>query len=289
MRIAVFIVLSLAMSGVFRSSPAQAQEIAAPEPDNAAGSTASRGDAATTGAPAPQQPGLIRKRHRRRSRYEAVGKHYQQFPHLAKEQKAVNVEVTLTAVNDYWSRGVSLTAGKPALQPSISFSYRSSLHGSIWASNVAPNGGANIEVDASLGFEHKLGPAEADLGVLEYIYPGVPHANYIEVNLRLDREIGKGKVTAGLAYTPAQANTGGKDNTYVSLTAEAPVAKTPLTLFGATGIENGTFGNNKIDWQIGGKCRLAGFDLSLSYADAARTFGLSHAGARMIASVARTF
>jgi uncharacterized protein (TIGR02001 family) len=204
-------------------------------------------------------------------------------------ETAFTFEANLELVSDYWTRGLSVTAGKPAFQPSFSIDHKSGLHLDFWGSNVADNGGADIEIDAAIGFAHSYGAIDADLGMVAYIYPGASAANYLEVVAAIETKTGSATINASAAYVPPQGATDGTDSIYISAGFEAPLGKLPLTLWGAVGLEHGFFGDKKVDWQIGVRHKLAGFDLGLSYADAARTFHYPDAGAKAVVSISKSF
>lgn len=82
---------------------------------------------------------------------------------------------TVTAVNDYDFRGISLSATDPALQGSIDWAMDSGFYAGAWASNIdyGRDVDGDIEVDLYAGF---AGGAEDglgwDVGLVWYLYPG---------------------------------------------------------------------------------------------------------------------
>ncbi len=208
---------------------------------------------------------------------------------LAVDQAVFEVEATVAIVSDTRFRGISQTNGKPALQVGASVEHESGFYGSLWASNVADNGGANLEVDAAIGFTKELGGLTAEVGAIDYIYPGVTNSNYYELQSSLTGNVGPAEINVGVAYAPHQNSLGGDDNLYGSVGFELPYAKTPLTLKGAIGLEDGAFGDRKVDWLLGASYDLKGFDLGVSYTDTARSFGTSHSGATAVFSLGRKF
>jgi uncharacterized protein (TIGR02001 family) len=91
---------------------------------------------------------------------------------------------TITATSDYDFRGVTQSAGKPALQGSIDWAADSGLYVGAWASNVDFGSGDNtdVELDVYAGFS---GGAEDglgyDVGAVYYTYPGSSDYDYPEV------------------------------------------------------------------------------------------------------------
>jgi uncharacterized protein (TIGR02001 family) len=199
----------------------------------------------------------------------------------------IDVEVTLAAVSDYRFRGVSLSGKDPAFQPSITVTHESGFYVSAWGSNIADNGGDDVELDLIAGF----GGGEAltyDLNLTYYVYPGASAANYAEIIGKLGTTIGPVELGGTLAYAPSQDGTGNQDNVYVGGNASLGIPNTPLKLNASLGLEDGAFGDNKIDWSLGATVDVAGFTLGASYVDTNRLVGgLGNAGA--VFSVSYTF
>jgi uncharacterized protein (TIGR02001 family) len=208
---------------------------------------------------------------------------------LAVDKAVFEVEATVSVVSDYRYRGVSLSNGKPAVQVGASVAHQSGLYASLWTSNVASNGGANAELDIAVGFTKELGGITAEIGTIDYIYPGVINSNYYELQSSLTGNVGPAEVNVGLAYAPHQDNLGGADNVYGSVGFEMPYGKTPLTLKGAVGLEDGAFGDRKVDWLLGANYNLKGIDVGVSYTDTARNFGAAHSGATALLSLGHKF
>jgi uncharacterized protein (TIGR02001 family) len=200
------------------------------------------------------------------------------------------IEGTVGVVSDFKRAGLSYTNGKPAVQGELAVEHRSGLFGSIFVSTLAPNGGANFEVDVSLGYAFPIGKFEGLIGVIDYITPGVAGSNYYELQAGLSRQIGESEFGISAAYSPSQKNIGGEDSLYLGASAEVPIAATPLTISAAAGVEDGAFGDYKLDWSLGGTYTIAEkFDLGLTYFDAARTFGEPHTNAKLVFSLSTTF
>jgi uncharacterized protein (TIGR02001 family) len=191
----------------------------------------------------------------------------------------VDVEVTLTAVSDYRFRGVSLSDKDPAFQPGINVSHESGIYVGAWASNVADNGGDDIEIDIFAGFSG--GEALTyDIGITSYLYPGASSLNYSEVIGKLGTTVGPLELGGTLAYAPSQDGTGNEDNVYVGGNASFGIPNTPLKLNAALGLEDGAFGDNKLDWSLGVTADISGFTVGASYVDTNRRLGgLGKAGA----------
>ena len=206
-------------------------------------------------------------------------------PAFAQDEEAeeaegpISVAITLAAVSDYRFRGVSLSDKDPAFQPSITISHESGLYVGAWASNIAANVGDDVELDIYAGFAGG-DTITYDIGATYYVYPGVSALNYVEFIGKTGTTVGPVTLGGILAYAPSQDGTGNTDNLYVGGTAAFAIPNTPLTLNSSLGLEDGAFGNNKLDWSLGVSASVAGFTLGASYVDTNRFVGgLGKAGA----------
>lgn len=208
----------------------------------------------------------------------------------AEESGPIDIELTLDAVSDYRFRGISLSDKDPAFQPGLTISHESGLYVSAWASNLADNGGDDIELDLVAGFAYDVGNVTLDVNATYYVYPGVSSFNYVEFIGRASAPLGKGEVGLTFAYVPSQNNTGNQDNTYVAIDGSMPLGDTGLSLNGSFGFENGAFGDNKRDWSLGMSVEVGKLTLGVAYVDTAHAqdFGnLAEAG--MVVSASMTF
>jgi uncharacterized protein (TIGR02001 family) len=225
--------------------------------------------------------GLRRPEQARTDEAEAV-------PLLDVDNETFLVEATLSLASDFRRGGISSTGGKAALQAGVAVEHKSGLFGSIWASNIGNNGGANVEVDLAMGYAFSMADLDAEIGMIGYIFPGVANSTYVELQGGLSRKFGPATLGVSIAYSPAQRNIGGVDNLYFGAGAEMPFKTVPLTLRASIGIEDGAFGNNKVDWSLGANYALLGFDLGADYVDSARTFGTRDAGPTVVVSISKT-
>lgn len=214
-------------------------------------------------------------------------------PAFAQEDEAasgpLDIEFTLAGVSDYRFRGISLSDKDPAFQPELSISHESGLYLTLWGSNIADNGGDDIEVDVTAGWSGSAGAVDLDIGAVYYLYPGASDFNYVEALASVGTGVGAGSVALNLGYVPSQNNTGNQDNVYVAVSGEYPVGETGLTLNGSFGIEDGAFADNKKDWSIGADYEVAGFTLGVKYVDTAHTFGNPLGKAGAVFSVSKSF
>lgn len=192
-------------------------------------------------------------------------------------------------VSDYRPGGISSTNGKPALQAEINLAHRSGLFATAWASSLAPNGGARVELDLSAGYARRIGSTTLTALTTAYVFPGLRRSAYVEVQGGADRKFGRATLGIAAAWCPSQANIGHRDNLYLGIDGSFGVKGTPVVLDAAFGRENGAFGDRKLDWSLGGHVALHRLELSLAYQDARRTGHAPHSGAALIGGIALTF
>lgn len=200
----------------------------------------------------------------------------------AEEEEAsgpITISGGVTAVSDYRFRGVSLSDKDFAVQPTLTVTHESGLYLGVWGSNIADNGGDDIEVDLYGGF----GGGEAityDIGATYYLYPGASDSNYVEFIGKLGTTVGPAELGATVAYTPSQENIGDEDNIYLGGSVGVGIPNTPVTVLATLGLEDGAFGDKKVDWSLGASVEVKGFTVGASYVDTNRfNEGLSKAGA----------
>lgn len=208
---------------------------------------------------------------------------------LPAEAATLKVEFTLDAVSDYRFRGVSLSNGKPALQPGVTLTHRSGLYASAWASTVAEDGGPDAEVDLAIGASRPLGPVAVDLSAVWYLYPGDRNADYLELISRTSAAVGAAEIGITAAWAPSQRNIGSRSNRYAALDASAPLPGTPLTVSGSVGIEDGAFADGKRDWSLGLAAEVGGFALGVAYVDSARSGAGKLGRSGLVLSAGRSF
>ncbi len=201
----------------------------------------------------------------------------------------IEFDFTLDAVSDYRFRGVSLSDRDPAVQPSLTITHSSGLHAGVWGSNVADNGGDDIEVDVTAGYGFKLAGFDADLGGVYYLYPGAGSANYVEALASLSHGVGPATLGVQAGYVPRQNPTGNQDSLYLAVTGSAPIAG-PISASGSFGRENGAFGDHKLDWSLGLDADLGkGFSASLSYVDTRHAFAGDNGRAGVVLKASKSF
>jgi uncharacterized protein (TIGR02001 family) len=87
------------------------------------------------------------------------------------------VSTNVGLFNQYFFRGVGYTRGLPSLQGGLDVAHSSGFYAGVFSSNVyegaIPN--ANVEIDVYGGFAKTFGDFAADIGVLQFIFPGSKH------------------------------------------------------------------------------------------------------------------
>lgn len=197
----------------------------------------------------------------------------------AEEEEAsgpIDVEFSIDAVSDYRFRGISLSDKDFAVQPSVTISHESGFYVSAWGSNIAPNGGDDIEIDLVAGFSAEAGPVTFDVNATYYVYPGAGSFNYVEFITRTSTAVGKGEVGLTLAYAPSQANIGSIDNFYAAVDGSFPLGDSPFSIEGSFGFEDGAFGDNKKDWSLGLSASFGALTLGAAYVDTSRAGGFGN-------------
>lgn len=212
-------------------------------------------------------------------------------PAFAQEEAAAPLDISfsLTAVTDYRFRGVSLSNNNPAIQPQISVNHESGAYLTLWGSNVAENGGDDVELDVTAGIARDVGALTVNAAAVYYVYPGASEFNYVEFLGSVGTAIGKGNVSVNLAYAPTQDNIGDQDNVYVSVSGTHPLGDV-VTLNGSFGIEDGAFGDKKKDWSVGADVDAGNdFVVGLKYVDTARTQGSPLGSGTALLSLSKAF
>ena len=199
------------------------------------------------------------------------------------------LDIGLAGVTDYRFRGISLTNKKAAFQPSVTLTHSSGFHVGSWLSNVAPNGGENVEVDFIGGWGKTLGPIDFDVNATYYYYPGAHPLDYVEFISTASHAFGPLTLGTTFAYTPKQGSVVPSRGLYGAVNAAFAIPKTPLTVTGSFGLEDNAFYSNKRDWSIGVSADVAGFTIGASYVKASHIFSDPLGKGRFLLSLSRSF
>jgi uncharacterized protein (TIGR02001 family) len=176
----------------------------------------------------------------------------------AEAKSAWSATTNIGFVTDYYTRGISQSWHKPALQGGIDVAHSSGFFVGVWGSNVSPNTfpDASLELDAYLGYNGQISAIEGlgyTVGAIGYFYPG-------------------GDWDKCVACTAADGspNKGGRWDTYEAnfgLSYKWLSAKASVTLgdwFGAekgTGFESGSSGTTYVE--LNAAYPLPWYDLTL--------------------------
>lgn len=202
---------------------------------------------------------------------------------------SISGNVALTT--DYRFRGVSLSAGDPAIQGGIDIGHESGFYVGTWASSI--EGGpafGEMELDIYGGYSREFDSGlTVDVGLLYYLYPtdggtiagpdDVPtvvddfNVNYFEPYASAGFALGPASATVGVAYAWDQDSLGG-DNLYLYTDLEAGLPNTPITISGHLGYTDGvlappllagTGDDTGFDYSIGASASYGILSLGVSY------------------------
>jgi len=188
-----------------------------------------------------------------------------------------SLELTLDAVSDYRSRGVSQTLGDPALQAGATLIHGSGLYLGAWTSNVdyGFDYKTRQEVDYYAGWYWQATDAiSLDLGYLKYSYPKEGQFNMSEVYAILDLYGFK----LGAYYSSDSPNAFGKDQdtlySYVGYNVALPGEVGLELRAGRNDVKDPAFwsasGDNRetyYEWQAKLTREFVGITWGLSYID----------------------
>lgn len=156
-------------------------------------------------------------------------------------------EVTVTGnvalVTDYRFRGLSLSAGDPAVQGSINVNHASGFYAGAWASSIEDSAVyGSMELDLYAGWTGSVADGlTADVGLLYYVYPNgtVGDANVFEPYASLTKTLGPVSAKVGVAYAWEQNSLGGDDNLYLYTDWGLGVPNTPISIAAHLGYTDG--------------------------------------------------
>ncbi len=192
-----------------------------------------------------------------------------------------------TFTSDYRFRGISLSDKDFAIQGSFTASHSSGFYVNAWGSSIEQFAGSETEIDLTLGYNGTVGNLSTGFGVIAYTYPGSSNTAYLEVFGSVSGSFEKLSWTLGSNYAWDQDNIGGQDNIYVYLYSSMPLGNSGLSANGTLGYEDGAFGNDKWDWNVGLSYSFQKFSLGVSYVDSNTGTGNGDAG--VMASISASF
>ena len=146
-------------------------------------------------------------------------------------------------VSDYRFRGISLSAGDPAIQGSINVNHSSGFYVGAWASSLEDTAVyGSTELDLYGGWTGEIASGvTADVGLLYYVYPNgdVGDANVFEPYASISTTMGPVSAKLGVAYAWEQDSLAGEDNLYVYTDFGAAIPNTPISLSAHLGYTDG--------------------------------------------------
>jgi len=183
---------------------------------------------------------------------------------------SAQAEVTGNAavVSDYNWRGISQSAGDPALQAGIDYSHASGFYVGAWGSNVDFGDccDENVEVDLYTGFRGGE-TVTWDVGLIYYFYPGADDLDFPEIYVGLGWEWLSGKISYSNDF-------GNYDESAFYYEANAAYdlpanfgINAHLGFSDGDGIEAAYGQDNYFDWAVGVTYDWSHFTFGLKYAD----------------------
>jgi uncharacterized protein (TIGR02001 family) len=185
---------------------------------------------------------------------------------------AASADITFTpaVVWDYDFRGISQTAGNPALQAGLTYTHGSGAYVGAWASNVdfGP-GDPEVELDVFGGFAG--GDAKEsfayDVGIIYYTYISASGLNFPEVYGGLT----KGPFNVKLSYSWDFGGTG-IDAYYIEGNGTFPLGDSGFSALAHVGWSGGSYwddfyGDGYFDWSVGVTKTFGHFTATVKYID----------------------
>lgn len=191
------------------------------------------------------------------------------------EEAEVGWSANVELVSDYRFRGVSLSDRKPAFQAGVEYVHGSGLFAGGWASTIADDDGADVEVDLYAGYSGSIAAVEYSVTATRYVYPKASGLDYFELQSEVVAPLGPVEYSCELAFTPDQKNA--SENIYAAagLSYEGPHE---ITFHIKAGWEDGAY-PSKWDYELGIAGSIGDFSLRAAYvATNRRAAGLGDEG-----------
>jgi uncharacterized protein (TIGR02001 family) len=200
--------------------------------------------------------------------------------------------VTLTS--DYVFRGFTQTDEEPAIQGGLDWDSGAGFYAGTWGSNVNFGNGdeASAEIDLYAGYAGAVDNFSYDVGFIFYWYPGASGAldyDFWEAYGSVGYDFGAAAISLGIAYSPE--NFGGTDDgLYLQSGISIPVTDqfsidANLNYYDV----DPAFGEDYLDWSVGGTLSLEWFDADLRYIDTDISNCAGVCDARVVFSISRSF
>lgn len=192
--------------------------------------------------------------------------------------RSLSVSGGVDLVSDYRFRGLSLSDGEVAVQPTINLTHDSGFYLGAWGSNidVGPAGG-DVEIDLYGGYETEIASGtRLDVGLTYYWYADADKAfgpsDYGEAAVRLSYLLGPVEAKGRIAYAWDQAALASDDSVYLSLGLSSGIPNTPVTLSAGVGYTDGALaalapGGDYLDWSLGASATFGPVTTGVKYVD----------------------
>jgi len=173
-----------------------------------------------------------------------------------------------SVVSDYNWRGITQTAGDPAIQGGIDYAHESGFYAGAWGSNVDFGDCCDENLETDLYFGWSGGETLAwNVGLIYYLYPGADGLNYPEVYASLGWEWLTGKISYSNDFGNYDESAFYfEGNAAYELPANFGV-KAHIGYSDGDGIEAAYGEDSYFDWSVGVTYALGNFTLGLTYAD----------------------
>jgi uncharacterized protein (TIGR02001 family) len=209
-----------------------------------------------------------------------AGTAHAQTPAAAPPPPEHTVTANVGLFSEYIFRGISQTAGKPAVQGGFDYAHASGFYAGTWASNVSwlEDFGAysrsSLEWDFYGGFKSNIGDSDFfyDVGTIYYYYPGSRNSGIVSADSwELYGAIGWKWVSLKYSYSlddyfgarPTGSKTDG--SWYLDLSATYPVGDTGVALIGHVGYLDVRHDGSDGDLSTGGKVGYTDWKLGVAY------------------------
>lgn len=172
--------------------------------------------------------------------------------------------------SDYVSRGITNSAGHPAIQGYIEPSL-GPFYFNVWASNV--DFGAEefegAEIDTAVGLRHDIGPASVDLGYVHYFYaPEEVSPDYGEIYGKSDFKVNDFLTLGGRIYFAPDYNQSGNTATWVAGGAKIHLPH-DISVYGGVGYQffEDPDAFEQLAWMAGGSWSWRSLTFDVRYWD----------------------
>lgn len=179
---------------------------------------------------------------------------------------AAELSGSISFVNDYRWRGVSQTAGDPAIQGSLDLNFDNGVYVGLWGSNIDfDDANADLELDWYIGYSSEISNGFSyDATLYYYQYPGIDDINYHQLAFNLYH----GNFSATYQYTNDFAQTSAEGH-YLAMGYSHPITD-DMTLDLHAGYSYGDYWEdfdvgNYIDYSLGVSTQIQGVDFSVAY------------------------